>query len=569
MNTLMLAVIVSGAACMLQLQRERFPESRPDVIQISVAYPGASPEETEQAICLRLEAAIRSVAGVRKITSTAKEGRGSVSAELETNVRNPQDVLHEIRSVVDQIPRFPDSAEKPQVRLNVRYRNVISVAVLGPHEDDSKSKATRSLRDREASELQLRYLFEQVREELLLLPAVTHVKSWQAKPYQIDVEISEATLRQYGLTHADVTAAIQQANIEVPAGALRTDQTEYLLRINDRRLTGGGIAEIPVVHRPDGVVLTVGDLGTVHDGLIDLDIFARINGRPAMSHEVVRTPHQDMFAIHDQIRAWAAQKTLPAGYELLIWNDYSRQARERLELLTGNALFGLALVFLMLALFLHGRLAFWVAAGIPVALFGSCGVMLLCGATLNMYTMFAFVMALGIVVDDAIVISENVFRHRQNGCDLLSAANPREKWPFQKTECFKPPRNAQNATSRCLETPCFKGSLRFESDASGRSYPSERQAGTAGGHRWCRRSCSVGHQLGTDNGHRFPATGIRERRTRKANRGDPAGRRVDVADLSDRRAADSALSPLAFARAPRVDSQPPATVNGERTGRAH
>lgn len=422
MNTLMLAVIVSGAACMMQLQRERFPESQPDVIQVSVAYPGASPEETEQAICLKIESAIRSVAGIRKITAVAKEGNGTVSATLESDVGDPHKVLNEIRSVVDQIPRFPESAEKPRVRLNVRHRNVISVGILGPYEPDADSGASKSLREREAAALQLRYLFEQIRDELLLLPAVSHVKSWQAKPYQIDVEISEQTLRMHGISHADVTAAIRKANIEVPAGALRTDQTEYLLRINDRQLTGSGIARIPVLTRADGVVLTVGDLGTVHDGLIDLDIFARIDGRPAMSHEVVRTPNQDMFAIYDDVNAWAAQKELPAGYELLIWNDYSRQARERLELLRDNALFGLALVFLMLALFLHGRLAFWVAVGIPVALFGTCGVMLLCGATLNLYSMFAFVMALGIVVDDAIVVSENVFRHRQLGKSALQAA---------------------------------------------------------------------------------------------------------------------------------------------------
>ncbi|MFP6766483.1 MAG: efflux RND transporter permease subunit, partial [Planctomycetaceae bacterium] len=422
MNTLMLAVIVSGAACMLQLRRERFPESRPETIEISVTYPGASPEETEQSICLQIEEAIRTVSGIRKITAVATEGRGSVSAELETNVATPHHVLNEIRSAVDQISAFPEHAEKPQVRLNIRFRNVISVAILAPSENIPDQAQTRSLREREPAALQLRSVYEQLREELLLLPAVSHIRSWQRKPYQIDVEISEQTLRRYGLTHADVTTAIRKANIEVPAGELRTSQTEFLLRISDRGLTGSRIAAIPVINRPDGVVLRVGDLGTVHDGLIDLDIFAQVNGRPAMVHEIIRAPSQDMFEIYEQVQAWADQKSLPDGYELLIWNDYSRQARERLRLLTDNALIGLALVFLILALFLHGRLAFWVAAGIPVALFGTCGIMLWYGATLNLYSMFAFVMALGIVVDDAIVISENVYRHRQMGRTAVRAA---------------------------------------------------------------------------------------------------------------------------------------------------
>ncbi|MDA0587109.1 MAG: efflux RND transporter permease subunit [Planctomycetota bacterium] len=422
MNTLMLAVVVAGAACMFQLRRERFPESQPETIQISVSYPGASPEETEHSICLRIEEAIRSVSGIKKITAIAQEGSGSVSAELETHFVDPHYVLNEVRSAIEQISTFPENAEKPQVRLNVRFRNVISLALVAPPENIPEGDEKRSIREREPATLQLRYVYEQLREELLLLPAVSHVNSWQRKPYQIDVEISESTLRQFGLTHADVTDAIRKANIEVPAGELRTDQTEYLLRITDRNLTGSGIASIPVVHRPDGVVLTVGDLGTVHDGLIDLDMFALVNGRPAMVHEVVRTPSQDMFEIYEQVKTLADQKQLPDGYELMIWNDYSRQARERLQLLTDNALFGLVLVFVILALFLHGRLAFWVAAGIPVALFGTCGIMLLCGATLNLYSMFAFVMALGIVVDDAIVVSENVFRHRQMGKSALQAA---------------------------------------------------------------------------------------------------------------------------------------------------
>ena len=441
MNTLMFAVIVAGAACMMQLQRERVPESRPDVVRVSVEYPGASPEETEQAICLKIEEAIRAVAGIRKITSVAKEGSGRVSAELQSHIDDPREVLEEIRSAVDQIPRFPEDAEKPVVRLDIRFRNVISLAIIGPKDNteadteedtaqnlkhsDSATKPPydrRTMREREPDDLRLRYLFEQIREELLQLSAVTHIKSWHAKPYQIDVEISESTLRRYGLTHADISEAIRQANIEVPAGELRTDKADYLLRFNNRKLTGDEIATIPVVHRPDGVVLTVGDLGVVHDGLVDIDVFARINGRPGMVHELVRAPDQDMFEIYEQVQAWADRKALPDGYELLVWNDYSRQARERLDLLTDNALFGLVLVFLMLAMFLRVRLAFWVAFGIPVAFFGTCGVMFLCGATLNMYSMFAFVMALGIVVDDAIVVAENVFRHRQNGKPALQAA---------------------------------------------------------------------------------------------------------------------------------------------------
>lgn len=420
MNTLMLAVIVAGVVAMFELRRERFPESRAEVVNVTVAYPGASPEQVEQGICLRIEEAVRAVNNIRKVTSTAQEGRANVSAELDSNVTDPYKVLNEIRSAVEQISTFPERAEKPHVSLDNRYRNVVSVAVVAPLESEADRSA--SLRDREALQLELRYLSEQVRQELLQLPAVTHLSSWHAKPYQIDVEISEQTLRRHGLTHEDVTNAIREANIEVPAGDLQTDQADYLLRISNRKLTGDGIANIPVVHRDDGTVLTVSDLGAVHDGFKELDVFGRLDGRLALTHEVIRTWDQDMFEIYEQVKSWVDQKSMPDGFDVILFNDYSRQARKRLDLLRDNALFGLGLVFLMLALFLHGRLAFWVAVGIPVALCGTCGVMLLCGATINMYSMFAFVMALGIVVDDAIVLSENVYRHRQSGKSALQSA---------------------------------------------------------------------------------------------------------------------------------------------------
>ncbi len=420
MNTLMLAVIVGGVLAMFELRRERFPESRAEVVRITVPYPGASPEQVEKGICLRIEEAIRAVNNIRKITSVAHEGRASVSAELDMDVDDPHKVLNEIRSAVEQISTLPEQAEKPRIALDNRYRNVISVAVAAPKSADDDLDA--SLRDREALQLELRYLSEQVRQELLALPAVTHISSWHAKPYQIDVEISEDTLRRHGLTHEDVTVAIRAANIEVPAGNLNTDQTDYLLRISNRELTGDGIGRIPVLHRDDGTVLTVADLGTVHDGFKEIDVFGRVDGRLALTHEVIRTWDQDMFEIYEQVKSWVEQKSMPDGFDVILFNDYSRQARKRLDLLRDNAVFGLGLVFLMLALFLHGRLAFWVAVGIPVALCGTCGVMLLCGATINMYSMFAFVMALGIVVDDAIVLSENVYRHRQSGKSALKSA---------------------------------------------------------------------------------------------------------------------------------------------------
>ena len=399
----MVAVVFVGAFALVKLQRERFPDFRPDRIVIRVDYPGASPTETEQSISLKVEESIRAIVGVRKVTSIAKEGSSTTTVELASNITQPHQVLNEVRSAIDRITTFPREIEQPNVRLDVRLRNVISVAVLGPDATD------------ETAGLQLRQIAESVREGLLELSAVSHVHLWHAKPYQIDVELSEVALRRFNLTHSDVTEAIRRANIDLPAGDLRGNPNDYLLRVANKQLDGAGIAKIPVITAGDGTVLRIEDLGTVHDGFADIDVFARLNDRPTLSMQVHRSSHEDLVNIHRQVTEFVNRTEVPPGYELVLWDDYSRQARDRIELLTNNGLIGLLLVFGVLAVFLDLRLAFWVAAGIPVSVLGTCIVMAACGATLNMHSMFAFVMALGIVVDDAIVISENIYRYRQQG----------------------------------------------------------------------------------------------------------------------------------------------------------
>ncbi|MAF64544.1 MAG: multidrug transporter [Planctomycetes bacterium] len=407
MTTLAVAVLTVGFASMLMLRRERFPDFRPDAVTVTVPYPGASPTETEEGICLKVEEAIRSIVGIHKLTSSAREGRGSVTAELESHVRDPERVLNEIRGAVDRIPSFPEEAENPEIKLGVRYESVISVAVLAPNASDPARDPV--------AERQLRNLAEHVYEELLQLPEISHVDLWQAKPYQIDIEISEATLRKYGLTHRDIGQAVRRSNVELPGGEIKTTTGDLLVRAANKKVTGAEIARIPVLAEPNGTVVTVGDLGTVRDGFADIDVFARIDDRPCMSIKIRMTADEDMLTIRDQVLRYVATRQMPEGYELKTWDDYSGQTRDRLDLLTRSGIAGLILVFLVLGLFLDLRLAFWVALGIPISVFGTCAIMLVGDATLNTHSMFAFVMALGIVVDDAIVIAENVYAHRLRG----------------------------------------------------------------------------------------------------------------------------------------------------------
>ena len=407
MTTFAVAVLTVGLASMMLLRRERYPDFRPDEVIVTVPYPGASPTETEEGICLKVEEAIRSIVGIRKVSSTATEGRGSVTAELARRVRDPQRVLGEIRSAVDRIPSFPEDAERPNIRLAIRFQSVLSVAVLAPAQSDPTHDPT--------AERQLRELAEQIRQELLQRVEISHVDLWQAKPYQIDIEVSEEALRKYGLTHYDIAVAVRQGNVELPGGEIKSSVADLLVRAANKHVTGVEIAKLPVRVDPNGSVLTVADLGVVRDGFADIQLISRIDGRPCMSLKIRMTTDEDMLKIRDGVLDYVAHRRMPEGYELKTWDDYSGQTRDRLDLLTRSGLAGLMLVFLVLGLFLDLRLAFWVALGIPISVFGTCAIMLASDATLNVHSMFAFVMALGIVVDDAIVIAENVYSHRLQG----------------------------------------------------------------------------------------------------------------------------------------------------------
>ena len=409
MNTLMVAVLVVGIGSLTAMRREVFPEFDLDIVLITVPYPGASPGEIEEGICLKLEEAVRSIDSIKKQTSVAQEGSGHLILELEPRV-NVQRVLNEVRSEIDRIPSFPDLAEDPEVKQITLSRVAIRLGVLGP-----------DVRAPDA-ELALRGVAEKVRTDLLLMPAISQANLIGARDYQIDIEIPESTLRQYGLSLDRVAEIVRRENIELPGGKLRTASQEVLLRGKNKRLLGDEIAEIPLITQNDGGVLTVGDLGVVKDAFTDESSINLINGRPGLMISIDRTASEDLLVICDEVHDYVLKANLPAGYELITWQDTAVDVRSRMELLRRNGIQGLILVFIVLAIFLDLRLSFWVALGIPVAVLGSCAVLLATGQTLNMISLFAFLLALGIVVDDAIVIGENIYAHRQRGDDVLTAA---------------------------------------------------------------------------------------------------------------------------------------------------
>ncbi len=440
MNLIMVAGMLIGYWGLTSLNRETFPNFDIDMISVSVAYPGATPEEVEEAICQKIEEEVRDIVGIKKVTSAASENMGSVSIELKSNVDDKNRVLNEVDSAVGRISTFPELCERPDVRLLQMEETIIRVGILGP--PDWSVEAQLKLRD----------VAEEVRNEILQLPNISRVDVVGSKDYQIDVEFDENTLRSYGLTLQDAARIIASENHQQAGGTIRGRSQEILLRSDTKQDRGEGIAKLPLIGVEEGAVLTVGDLGNVRDEFVDTassisirtvisddssdssdgDVVAERAGnnrkiryrpdRPFLALNIQRNPEEDLFAMVDTIHSYVAQAQVPQGYELLTWGDRSTEVRERLAMLAENGVQGLLIVIVCLTLFLDMRLAVWVSLGIPFALLTTCAVLMFMGQTLNMISSFALIMGLGIVVDDSIVIGENIFTHRQMGKSVREAA---------------------------------------------------------------------------------------------------------------------------------------------------
>ncbi len=432
MNTILIATLVVGLLSLFGMRREVFPEFELEIVLVTVPYPGASPEEVEEGICQKIEEAVSAISGIRKQTSVAKEGSGFLVLELEPSVRDVQKLLAEVRSEIDNIPSFPELALDPEVKQITFRAPAIHLGITGPGKFD------------EDSELKLRELTEQIRNELMQLPpapptdpiggflaafkparesgAITSAVLVGVRPYQIDVEIPEESLLRHGLSLIEVAQIIRRENLEFPGGTIRTSGQELVIRGKNKSDQGELIERIKVVAQPNGDVLTVADLGSVRDAFEDRTAIDEIDGRPGMVIRVERTSDEDLLTVVDTVKKYVAEKQLPPGYRLTTWGDQSIDVKDRLDMLVTNGIQGLILVFVVLSLFLELKLAFWVALGIPVSVLGASAVLLMMDQTLNMLTMFAFLLALGIVVDDAIVISENIHAHRERGKSPMSAA---------------------------------------------------------------------------------------------------------------------------------------------------
>ncbi len=405
-NLLMLVFIVGGIIMGVSIKQEIFPEISLDKVQVSVAYPGSSPEEIEEGIILKIEENLSGISGIKQIKSVAAEGVGVVTAEIlpgeDVNL-----VMQDIKAEVDRITTFPKDAEKPVIEKLVNRREVIYVAVYG-----------------DMPERSLHEYAETVKDDLLAKPQITQAELAGVRPYEISIDVPEENLRRYDLTLDTIADRVRRASLDLPAGTIKTSGAEILIRTKEKRYKGFEYAGITVLHNPDGTDVKLGEIANVRDTFRDTDEFSRFDGKPAALIAVFRVGDQKPTDISRAVKQYVIDKqaVLPPTVHLATLNDSSELLQSRMDLLTRNAFFGLILVFVALGLFLEIKLALWVMLGIPVSFLGALFLMPAMGVSINMLSLFAFIIALGIVVDDATVIGENIYEHRSMGKGYLQAA---------------------------------------------------------------------------------------------------------------------------------------------------
>ncbi|MBU2569033.1 MAG: efflux RND transporter permease subunit [Gammaproteobacteria bacterium] len=405
-NLAMVVCIIGGLLFLNNIRQEVFPDFEIDSVSISVAYPGASPEEVERGIVLAIEDAVGGLDGIKQITSSAKENAGTITVEALRGT-DMQKFTQDIQKEVDRITTFPIDAEKPQITLIASKRRVISVALYGDAEDTV-----------------LHELAEQLRDQLLQDPGITQIDLEGVKPLEIAVEIPQDMLRRYRLSLGDIAQRIASASIDLPAGSVKTDSGEILIRIKERRDYGRQFSQLPIITTADGSQIKLGDIARITDGFDESDYYATFNDKPAVMLQVYSVGEQTPIQVSETVRNHLDKiaPELPEGIFTDVRRDASEDYAQRIDLLLRNSAMGLSLVFILLALFLELRLAFWVMMGIPIAFLGSFLFLPSIGVTLNMISLFAFIIAIGIVVDDAIIIGENIYHHRQEGLSPLQAA---------------------------------------------------------------------------------------------------------------------------------------------------
>ncbi|MDY6929564.1 MAG: efflux RND transporter permease subunit [Pseudomonadota bacterium] len=394
-NLLMWILLIGGVFGAFGIQKQVFPNFEVNFISVRVPYLGAAPQEVEEGVLLKVEDAIKDLDGIKQITSTATEGMGSVTIEVEEDY-DVQVVLDEVKSQVDAIPSFPGNTEKPIVYRTKFQQDVLWIAVYG-----------------DASERELKEFAKNLRDDVANLPGISNVQVVGDRDYEISIEMSEYTLQKYDLTFSEVVNAVRQSSVDLPGGAIKSDNGNILLRTKGQAYTGWEFAQIVLLTRADGSRLTLGDIATIDDGFVEDPQYAMFDNQPAVNVRVKAVGDQNALEISKEVNQYLEKnkKDFPAHIRADAWGDSSFYLADRLNMMLENMFWGGVLVFLVLSLFLKIKLAFWVMVGLPVCFLGTLMVLPMegLGVSINMLSLFAFILVLGIVVDDAIIMGESAY----------------------------------------------------------------------------------------------------------------------------------------------------------------
>ena len=405
-NLMMILLLLGGVFTALTMKIEVFPESSLDTIRITVSYPGASPSEVEEGVVRVIEENVAGLTGINRIDSTATEGRAAITLEVikDWDIKS---LLDEVKSTVDRITNLPEEAETPVIRESVRRSMVLRTAVFGDVPRDTLKEVARRIKD-----------------ELTADPRITAVDVHGIRTPEIQVEIDERTLRRHGLTLSQVASAISSSSMDLPAGSVETRGGEILVRAKGRRYRAADYADIALITRVDGTRLTLGQVAALREGAVERNVEGFFQGKPSVNITISRVADQNALTVAAAVKEVLARvrPSLPHGIDIDTYDDRSKDLKSRLELLGRNLGLGLILVCLLLGMFMNWRLAFWVAMGIPVSFLAGIWILPPLGVSINMISLFAFIMVLGIVVDDAIVVGEHVFTKREAGVKPLQAA---------------------------------------------------------------------------------------------------------------------------------------------------
>lgn len=398
-NLLMVIILLGGITTIPDIDKQFFPIKRISRINVEVVYPGAGPAEVEQQISMRIEEAISDLDGIEELNSFAREGSASISVEVESGF-DSQRLLNNIRSRVDAITSLPVDAERPQISEQSWDSRMLSLAIYG-----------------DLDEASLKEYVELLRERMARLPEVALVKLRSPRRYEMAVEVSESQLRRYGLVFEDVVSAINNSSLNLPAGKIKADAGDIQIQTRSQAYNAEDFENILLRSNTDGLQLRIGDVAEVIDGFEEINVVSRFNGKPSVSVDVYVTSNPDVLKTSEVVNAFVEKirPGLPPGLELDVWRDESVPFRARIATLVSNGVGGLLLVFIVLVLFLRPQLAFWVCSGIAVSFLGAIWFLPLTGASLNMVSLFAFILILGIIVDDAIIVAESIYSQQQAG----------------------------------------------------------------------------------------------------------------------------------------------------------